>query len=639
MKAIWFFTYLPVATATLAPFSALTALLLLPVAIAGVKELRPRSLISLLVLGWLLWLPASLPWSMASGVSLSQAAVLLCLPLGWLVGNALRARGQLDTLLQKGLPILLVLLLIWGLLQGPNTPSGKPEGPFNDPNSYAAILNLLFLPVLARYFAADLTSQQSWLRTAQLALCGGVTFVLFLISSRGATLALILVLPGLFWVSRKQNDFIRKLVLIAVALVGAYFAAYIATGGMNGVGQRLADTIESGDPARSMLLNSAWLMIKDHPWLGSGFGTFQLFYPQYRFLEETGTAGGWVHNDYLQLWQSAGLPMLLLLLGLVLWVVRTVWQCLHQTSEEALLRMGYLVALGAALLHALVNFLFFFALVALLMGLYLAKAGKSSPADNLIAVNQKIPRAVTLAVYGYAFILSYSLIGLVAVESLLGEAPFMQRIMSRQGLTYPRYQVAYWLSVLTPSHPMPQQVMGLETSDAYTFTGNSDPSLRDEALDRMNEAWRRAPCYLPYANAALALIGELNPDDKQRSRGEAIVSRDLECNARHGLSYYYAGWFALPRSEGEAIEWWRAGLAASLRRGDRVMLATAILGRTMPEHREELFSLSRKMAASLRALEANPALHADQEFWGSAQDGLRRLAGEHYLEMVPDPTN
>jgi len=331
------------------------------------------------------------------------------------------------------------------------------------------------------------------------------------------------------------------------------------------------------------------------------------------------------------------LPMLLLLLGVVAWVGWAAWKSLGQKSAAAVLRMGYLAGIGAILLHALVNFLFFFALVNLLVGLYLAKVGLNTSLPATTVKLEKLPRAGRLVVGGYAFILGYLLVGLVAMEALLGQAPIIQRSLWKLGIAYPRYQVAYWLSVLSPSHPMPQMVMGLEALDTYTFMGESDSNMRDEALNRMEAAWQRAPCFLPYANAALALIARLNSDEKLRARGEAIAARSLSCDARHSLSYYYAGLLAMPRSETEALVWWRVGLAAAPRRGGRVLLATAILAREIPGHENELKLLANKMADSLRSLESGTSLRADQTFWVTAQDKLRLLAGQRFLEMVPDP--
>lgn len=628
--------------AMLAPFSALAALFLLPTALAPSIDARilGRSAIAWLILGWLLWLPVSFALSQTPGLSLPQAAVLLCMPLAWLVGSALHSRHKLDAILTRGILVLLLLLLAWGLFQGPNTFTLKPQGPFNDPNTYAALLNLLILPFIARYLAADLAITPRWLRTGQLALLAATTFVAFLVSSRGAALTLLLMLPALIWLARKQPQFGRKLALLATVTLVSYFAALSVSGGLS-VAQRLADTVQGGDPTRIMLMHSAWLMIVDRPWLGTGLGTFRLLYPQYRPLEETGTGGGWVHNDYLQLWLEAGLPMFLLMLGLVLWVAWAVWRTLRQGGREALLRMGYLAGIGAILLHALVNFLFFFALVSLLVGLYLARIGNvDEPPDTTNSTSNNgvgKTRAVRLATGGYALVLGYLLLGQVAVEGLLGEARFIQRTLLKWDIAYPRYEVAYWVSVLAPFHPTPQHIMGLELSDGLLFDATAEDAMRNEALARMEAGWQRAPCYLPYANDALAIIHQegtsTKPSDTLRSRGQAIIARNLDCNARHGLSYYHAG--GLANADTEAMMWWRAGLAASPFLGDRLLLATAILSRTTPSHEKELTSLAAQMARAIRTMEANPATHADQVFWGEAQHKLMRIAGPRILELVP----
>jgi O-antigen ligase len=700
---------LALAAGLLAPFSSLAALLLLPAALtAPWRGWRvSKEALTWLMLGWLFWLPATLAWSQSPGLSLPQAAVLLCLPLGWLAGLELHRRGQLARLLDVGLPALLAILLLWGVLQGPNTFTHKPQGPFNDPNTYAAVLNLLLLPILARYLAADLARRASWRRAGQLALLAGTAFVAFLTASRGASLALLLVLPPLFWLARGQPDFKRKLALLAVVAATAYLAAYFVGGGAN-VGQRLVGTVSGGDPSRLMLMQSAWLMIQDHPWLGTGLGSFRLLYPSYRYLSEAGTAGGWVHNDYLQLWQEAGLPMLLLLLGLAVWVAWRMWRALRENTNtpavgaalaamraaarkgetawswrafalcasrriaaeaaptagrlfhvrpDILERMGYLAAIAAILLHALVNFLFFFALVSLLVGLYLARltppfftggrgedlpgvetrAGvDKSPPGHLwqrgeVARSSEHSRAIRLASGGYVLILGWLLLGQVAVEGLLGQATLIQRALLKLDVAYPRYDVAHWVSVLAPFHPTPQQVLGMELRDAGLFSGD-DPLMRDEALLRMEAAWQRAPCYLPYANDALALIRQGPLDTTLRQRGQSLVARNLDCNARHGLSYYHAG--RLATTPEEALAWWRAGMAASPIVADDLLLTAAILSRTTPGQEKALTELAEQMAQSIRHLEENPGVHADQVFWTEVQYKLYRLAGKRYLALV-----
>lgn len=623
--------------AVVAPFSAWGTLFLLPIVVIALWKRVPQGVLGWLMLGWLIWLPLSLTVSLSPGLSLSHVAVLLCLPLGWLTGLYLQERGRLVTLLEYGLPLLLLVLLVWGVLQGPNTASAKPQGPFNDSNTYAALLNLLFLPVLARYMAVDLSSRPIWWRAAQLVLMAGTAFVLFLTASRGATLSLLILLPFVLWLARSEPGYARKLVLLTIVTVVAYVAVLIATEGTSSVAVRLAGIAEKGDPSRLMLFQSAWSMIQAQPWLGTGLGTFRLLYPQYRYPDEIGTAGGWVHNDYLQGWLEAGLPMLLLMLGVFAWVSWGISRAVREGGPSALLRMGYLAGIGVILLQAFVNFLFFFALVGLLVGLYLAHLAVGGETER--SVPKEKVRSVRLIASGYALILGWLFVGQVAVEGLLVEYRSIQRGMMKLGMIYPHYEVAYWVSVLAPFHPMPQQVMGLGLADAYGITGGGDHTMRNAALSRMEAARQRAPCYLPYANDALALIRPSVADESLRKLGESIVASNIECNARHGLTYYNAGELALPRSESEALEWWRAGLAATPGLGDRLLLATVILSRSTPGHEKELVKLAGEMETSLRTLEANPDTPPDRAFWDGVQHKLWRIAGNRLLELVPPPSS
>lgn len=607
--------------ALLVPFSPLAAVTLLPIIAMQVRRNWPSGVLSWLMLSWLVWMPASLFWSMSPGFSIQLLTLLLCLPMGWLLGIRLMAQysgERLDRLLFLCLSGTLLILVTWAVLQGPNTFTGKPQGPFNDPNTFAAVLSLLLLPGLARYLASDIANQPGWQRCGILALIGATFFVDFLVASRGATLALLLVLPLLLWLARSHPRFSRKLGLLAVVAICAYVAAQ-GTSGLS-IAQRMAGTVQEGDPARLNLMRSAWLMIQDQPWLGSGFGSFRLRYPQYRLAEESGTAGGWVHNDYLQFWLEAGLPMLLLLLGLVIWVTWAVVQTLRKNDSDALYRMGYLAAIAAILLHAPVNFLLYFAVISLLLGVYLARIDLPNLPMPLSGKILPPPRAQSLAAGGYVFIVGYLLLSQMAVEALLEKAPTIQRVLSSQGVVYPRYQMAYWLSVFAPFHPSPSQVMGLELADGYLFLGRRNQGMRDEALMHMDEAWRQARCYLPFNNDALEFVRQAQGDPALRRRGQAIAERALACNPRHGLSYYYAGVFA--DSQAAALDKWRAGLAASPYKSDQLLLTVAILSMASQVDKDKYAEMAGRMARDIREHELKPTMFRNDAFWTDAQNKL-----------------
>lgn len=614
--------------------SALAALLLLPHALRARNPFRRDDLSSWAMLAMLLWLPVTLTWSLSPGLATERLVVLLALPLAWLAGRYLAQVGRLVPLLDWAVPTSLAALVLWGILQGPQTYTAKPQGPFIDPNTYAAALNLLALPLLARWLAADPLRLGALRRTAGLTLLAAAVFAAGLVASRGATLAFLLALPLILWSTRRAPHFGWKIAVLGVACTWAYWAAGYAMRGVqedSGI-ERLLTTVHKGDSPRLMLFEAAWHMIAEVPWLGHGLSAFRLLYPSFRTAEETGSAGGWVHNDYLQLWLEAGLPMAVFLLVLLIWVLWQIGQTLKGEGGSDDPRIGYLAALLALFVHALVNFLFYFAFIAVVAGLYLAHLGARqsvSPAP--------MPRAARIAAAGYVLIVGWLMLGQLAVDTLLGQGSRIQRQLMRFDVAYPRYEVAYWLSVAHPFHPAPQHVMGRELADAYLLLGSSDPKLLQAAVSRMRTSQRLAPCLAAYSNEVLALLASTPGAPTTPNIADEIVHQALVCNPRHGLTHYYAGSILRGRgSEAEALAIWHEGLRRSVHLGERFYLAAAILAHERPEHREDISRLADEMANAWRALEANPFLKPDLSFWHAAQLRLLAWGGERFVTLA-DP--
>lgn len=631
------------------PLTALSGLLTL--AGASLALIRTHALsarpgaMSFIMLGWLFWIPLSLFWSLSPGTALTYAAVLLCLPLTWMTAAA--ARGRTADILAWLLPALLAIMTAWAVLQGPGTFTAKPQGPFNDPNLFAAFLNLLILPILARWLASDPVETHPAWRTLQLALLSGGLFASFLISSRGGMLALLAMAGLLLWQARSLPHARRHYWLLLAVFAAAFAAAHYATMGLNVV-QRLASTVTEGDAPRIMLLKSALSMIADHPWLGTGIGSFQLLYAQYRAADETGSAGAWVHNDYLQFWQEAGLPMFLLLIALLLWVTLRCRTLLKGGDPGTLKNLGYLVAVGAVLLHAAVNFLLYFAPVMLLMGMYLALA---TPSDDggvhprlagagdfgkyglVVDPSSRHFRAFRIAAIGYGVIVGYLLFGQVAVEYLLGDGQYAQRLSAKMQFVYPRSEVAYWLSVMAPFNPTPQQVQAFDTADAMVMAGGGTEML-DEALSRMEISIQLVPCYQPFANAALAMLVKEKLSADLIARGERIVAASLACAPRHGLTYYYSGILESMHTGGDPLQKWIKGLTMTRSYGEQLMLATAIMVVTQPQQEKVLIPLVKQMAQDIKLRESRPGVLPEQYFWVEAQRKLHDCCGPQHLELI-----
>lgn len=638
MKSIYTIA-LAIISAIIDPLSSTTAVILLGgLLLTTIKSQSIRPL-TWIMLGWLVWIPLNLAFSVSPGLSLNQIAILLCLPLGWAVGIGIYGinRVMRQSQLYFFLAALLSILILWGLVQGPNTFTFKPQGPFNDPNSYAAAINVLTIPLVAVYLYTNPYDVPKWGRVFMLALLGCSLFTLFLIASRGASLALIISVAPLLWAAKTRKRYIKKLtILLALALIVYHLAVFVSSGGST-VAQRLMDTIQRGESSRFMLWQSAWSMIQDHPWLGSGLGSFRLLYPKYRFDTELSTAGGWVHNDYLQLWLEAGLPMFVLVLALLVWIAIRLWCLLRDSDNDALLKLGYLCAILSALLHAVVNFVLFFSFIMLLVGLYLsvlhAPCNQGST-ENALAINRIRSRQYILGVRAYCAVVILLLVGQVAVEVFVWKSRELQYNLSKIHIPYPTYQAAYWTSILSPFHPSPHQAMGLALADAYLLT-RVDKQHRDEALARLDNAWRLAPCYLPYANDALEVIRQSGDEEELHTLGRTIALRSIDCNARHGLSYYYAGRFSI--SKEDALMWWQAGIKASLLLPDRILLASAILSLMSPEHSKEYDLIANELAGEIRMLEGNPNVRASKESWDEIQHRLNGMGGALYRGLVPPP--
>jgi O-antigen ligase/tetratricopeptide (TPR) repeat protein len=109
-------------------------------------------------------------------------------------------------------------------------------------------------------------------------------------------------------------------------------------------------------PRRLEMWRAAWLMFKDHPVAGIGFGGYSVALPQY--YDATGAyVPQQAHNDYLEILASGGLIAAALVAWFVGGVVARARKCLR--SREPFRRaacFGGLAGLCAVALHGLVDF-------------------------------------------------------------------------------------------------------------------------------------------------------------------------------------------------------------------------------------------------------------------------------------------
>ena len=132
---------------------------------------------------------------------------------------------------------------------------------------------------------------------------------------------------------------------IGAALLRAaiLFAAFTAIVGW----ERVWDRFLEPDPmnGRRELAISSLHMISDHPYTGSGLGTWPTVYPRYAIVDN-GMFANQAHDDWLQFTAEGGIPLGILLFTLLIWSLRPAFRSIWG------------IGLIAVFLHAFVDYPF-----------------------------------------------------------------------------------------------------------------------------------------------------------------------------------------------------------------------------------------------------------------------------------------
>ena len=127
--------------------------------------------------------------------------------------------------------------------------------------------------------------------------------------------------------------------------------------------------------SRTYIWEATWTLIQNMPWTGYGLGSFMNLYSGERL--EFGSAGFFVHNDYLQLLLEGGplfLGLLLVYVAFYGWLgFRIVFTQREQIEEEHKELLAYVAIAMALSAHALLNYVFYVLSVQLLVAMVLAR--------------------------------------------------------------------------------------------------------------------------------------------------------------------------------------------------------------------------------------------------------------------------
>jgi O-antigen ligase len=289
----------------------------------------------------------------------------LLLALGFIVARRFDDRGlRTAAITAIGLG---ALLGTWGLVQIGPTGMARAQALFETPATYAAVLNLLLVPVLALGIAGRS-------RAAIIAVGGLLAAGLFASDSRGGLIALVAGVGAATIFSIRAKRFRWRNLGLALAMLAAGWV--VATGLRAWPSRELPAPTDTARAESSLsrleLYALSWSAWRERPLAGTGYLTFRYTLEQGRAqVSSYGEAKEtwFVHNDYLQTLQELGplgLAALLALTWLPALIAYRKVPALRANQQPA--AIAAVSALTAMACHALVDFPFYIPVCLLLYG-------------------------------------------------------------------------------------------------------------------------------------------------------------------------------------------------------------------------------------------------------------------------------
>lgn len=261
---------------------------------------------------------------------------------------------------------------------------GRSIGNMRQPNHLAS---LLMWACIAAVFLCDAPKRRP--RAAALLLVAALfacVFGVVLSASRTGMLAVaVLALWGLL--DRKLARASRWVLIgtpVMLAISWALMAIWASGGGHAfGAESRLAEG--AGSPTRLAILANAWSLLKQHPLMGVGWGEFNLAWSMTPFPTRPIAFFDHTHDLPMQLLVELGVPLALLVMGLLAW---SMWHAARagqqaQGREAVALRSAFMLVLMIGL-HSLLEYPLWYAyfLLPTVFALGLCLGGREANARN-----------------------------------------------------------------------------------------------------------------------------------------------------------------------------------------------------------------------------------------------------------------
>ncbi len=316
-------------------------------------------------------LPLSVAPAVSRSIGLHWLAVAACLSVAWHLSD--------DRLGRRLLALALLVAAIFEVAYGADNWLGQNNtiwgmevpgdqsrfrGTFVNPDHFAFYMLMPTAAALAalwwslRRALRGGALERRLLQTALPGLAFSTFFVVLAFSgSRGGLISALLMIAvqGVLLVAHYRK---WQVVLATVAAFGLAVGGLVVFGLQHGLGRWLETSIyELAWNVRLTTYRTSWELWSQHPWTGTGLGTFRQAFPQAQPPELTGT---WfhAHSDVLELLVTTGvLGLPLMALALVV-TYRRLWRVFQKgrRSEDRAAGLAGLGAVTGTLLHSLVDF-------------------------------------------------------------------------------------------------------------------------------------------------------------------------------------------------------------------------------------------------------------------------------------------
>lgn len=585
------------------------------------------------------WLTLAQFWSGIGSIGWFTTWTFLSIPLaffGWQGCSRNWPNAWRSTQIFFGL--IGCLAAIWGITQVAAQGYHRATGPLADPNTYGCLMNLFWFPL----FASFVTTKNN--RTLQL--CGFALSVIHLAlmmsGSRAASLIWLLlcvILVALCWNSITG----KRLAFICAMASGNYFIYSIFSGHLTLSSYEAAfdvlQTTQASESPRFLMWQSTIRMWLDAPWFGSGLGSWNYLYPMYRIPDETGTAGYYAHNDYLQLLQEGGVFTLLIFVGVLGWMGAYSIKALARMSSDAerIESMCIVAGIAAATLHALVNFTFYLIYIGALTGIYLGRLFQSQ--DKHARVRTAPPRSragqlkkaailALIAINGFHAVLSSASLAFLRDESI-GER--VAHIIAPQ---LSQFSVAALLASVRPSDAIAQRYMTSSMENGIINNPSIAPRQAREMFDEVVDGYELLRSLNKYDAATVANeAGFLVSFDKRYGidpihmrRARELLQESLRMNPTADSAILLAETYFIEGQPQEALNSLALVVSMVWREKDTMMIEAEILKHKKPEHADRLSDLQKELRGVREHCGVNECGARHAQIVKSARETLSELA-------------